>query len=110
MEKGAVANYAFVKLANSSDEPLNLPKNSVLDTSETPTRPPRKKKNKKELEERNVDLQLKISDLSRDIGYLKGLAQDLLRAKGSESNPSRNQRTGKMKSAYSSVRIANRKS
>jgi len=80
-----------VKLANSSDEPLTVPNHSVLGTSETPTRPQRKKKNEKGLEERNVNLQLKISDLSREIEYLKGLVQDMLRAKGSESNPSRNQ-------------------
>jgi hypothetical protein len=99
-----------VKLEKSSDEPLTLPKHPVLGTSENPTRPPRKNKNEKELEERNVDLQFKISDFSREIEHLKVLVQDLLRAKGSESNPSRNQRTGNLKSAYSSVCIANRKS
>lgn len=36
----------------------------------------------KGLEEKNADLQLKISDLSREIKYLKGLMRDLFRAKG----------------------------
>jgi len=36
----------------------------------------------KELEEKNADLQLKFSDLSREIKYLKGLMRDLFRAKG----------------------------
>jgi len=65
---------------------------------------------KKRLEERNFYLQLKISDLSREIEYLKGFVQDMLRAKGSRSNPRSDHRTGNPKSTYSSVRIANRKS
>jgi len=36
----------------------------------------------KGLEEKNADLQLKISDLAREIKYLKGLMRDLFRAKG----------------------------
>lgn len=36
----------------------------------------------KGLEEKNAELQLKISDLSREIKYLKGLMRDLFRAKG----------------------------
>lgn len=36
----------------------------------------------KGLEEKNADLQVKISDLSREIKYLKGLMRDLFRAKG----------------------------
>lgn len=36
----------------------------------------------KGLEEKNADLQLKISDLLREIKYLKGLMRDLFRAKG----------------------------
>lgn len=36
----------------------------------------------KGLEERNGELQLKVSDLSREIKYLKGLMRDLFKAKG----------------------------
>jgi len=36
----------------------------------------------KGLEDRNADLHLKISDLSREIKYLKGLMRDMFRAKG----------------------------
>ena len=108
--KGASTNSAFVKLGNSCDESLTLPKHLDLGTSETLTRSPRKKKNEKWLEERNVDLQLKISDFSREIVYLKILVQDLLRVKDSQSNHRRRQRNGNPKSSYRSVHIATRKS
>ncbi|PNF27859.1 Activating transcription factor of chaperone [Cryptotermes secundus] len=36
----------------------------------------------KDLEDTNAELQLKVSDLSREIKYLKGLMRDLLKAKG----------------------------
>ncbi|XP_069701530.1 activating transcription factor of chaperone isoform X2 [Periplaneta americana] len=36
----------------------------------------------KDLEEKNSELQLKVSDLSREIKYLKGLMRDLFKAKG----------------------------
>jgi cyclic AMP-dependent transcription factor ATF-4 len=36
----------------------------------------------KGLEEKNAELQLKVSDLSREIRYLKGLMRDLFKAKG----------------------------
>jgi cyclic AMP-dependent transcription factor ATF-4 len=36
----------------------------------------------KGLEEKNTELQLKVSDLSREIKYLKGLMRDLFRARG----------------------------